>query len=380
MPITDLDGRYRPQRLGKVRLGRIEEKKVKGKIMPIPYATPYFVIDEMPDEIKQEYGEEPSTLRIEFLFDSIEQVFPHYHKYYLRRGLRCMGDGEAVLYRAGGTVEKPIIYIKNAAFTSNVDVPLDEWEEEYGLYEEFGNTIRCWGFDCPASQPGKCRPTGRLCFAIQGHEALGYYEMGTRSINAIGGIVGQLQLALRIFGHITAMPWLLHLRPETVQANGKSRKVYIPVLEIDPPWLQRQFPVRGRHLRAAEEQRRADIADLYGREDLEELDYEPTPQTLLEAAREEPRTVQEAVVDERLAEMESLAAPEGPEVITESGNIYERLLEDANHNLSKRGYKSRYENVDEIRRALEAGAVSGRLNHDKYLDYLMIALETKEQE
>lgn len=392
MPITDLDGRYRPQRLGKVRLGRTKEKKIKGKTVEIPYATEYFVIDELPEEIREEYGDEPTTLRIEFLFNTIDQVFPHYHKYFLRRGLRCMGDGEMVLYRAGGTVEEPVIYIKNGAFAVHDDTPLEEWEDEYGIYEEFGNTVRCWGFDCPTSQPGKCRPTGRLCFAIQGHEALGFYEMGTRSINAIAGIVGSLKLALMAFGHLDNMPWLLHLRPEIVQAGGKGRKIYVPIIQIDPPWMQKHWPMRGAHLRAVEERRRADIVDLYGVEDVEELEFEPTSPALLEAAREEEghgeaeepsktarETLEEAeaVVEEVLGEMESDSV-EGVEIVTESGLLHERLMADANHNLEKRGYKVRYRTPDEIRQALETAGISGMMKPDKYLEYLTIVLDAKE--
>lgn len=394
MGIRDLDGRYRPQRLGKVRLGRKKETKIKDKIIEIPYATEFFVLDDMPEEIRKEYGEEPTTLRIEFLFNSIEQVFPHYHQYYLRRGLRCMGDGDVVLYRTAGTAEEPVVCVKNAIIAAHiVDEWLDEWAEQYGGVEPVGNGLRCLGFDCPSSEPGKCRPRGRLCFAVQGHEALGYYEMGTGSINAIAGIVGQMELALTIFGHIDAMPWNLHLRPETVLVEGKSRKIYVPWIEIDPTWLQRHFRMRGRHLRATEDSRRADIADLYDDEDLEPLNHDPTPQALLEAAREEEeeeptsttakKVVEEAqaAIEEQLAEMRPEAPPEdepgdGPKIITEKGNIYERLMEDANHNLKKK--TQHYQDVDEIRQAMEAGGVKGRLAHGRYLDYLTIVIDAKE--
>jgi len=375
-----------------VRLGRKKERKTKGgKVVEIPYATPYFVMDDMPPEIQNEYGEEPTTLKIEFLFNTIPQVFPHFHQYYLARGLRCMGDGEIVLYRTAGTVEEPEVCIKDAVLLVSASMASEEWTEEYGTNEEAGNTLRCLGFECPSSKPGGCRPRGRLCFAIQGHEALGYYEMGTGGINAIAGIVGQFQLAFSIFGHIDSIPWKLHLRPETVQANGKSRNIYVPWIEIDPAWLQRHVHSRGAHLRAIEESKRSDIADLYGRDDVEDLDHDRTPQHLLEAASEE---------DYRptLEEVEAVAAPatgfkeaveeaqeviegelEGPEVTTKKGNIYERLMKDANHNLKKRGYKARYTGVEEVRQAMDDGGIMGRLVLDKYLDYLSIVLEVKER-
>jgi len=403
MPISDLDGRYRPQRLGIVRLGRTEEKKIKGKIVKIPYATPYFVMDDMPEAIRKEYGPEPTTLRIEFLFNSIHDVFPHFHQYYLRRGLRCLGDGEMVLYRAAGTAKEPFVCIRDAVIAT--DLPeelLEQWLQEYGTTDPEGNSFQCLGLDCPLSEPGKCRPRGRLLFAMRGHAALGYHQMGTGSINAIAGIVGQFMLAHSIFGHITAIPWNLHLRPETVQVEGKSRKIYVPWIEIDPPWFQRHFQpdIRARHLRAADDRKRADIADLYGDDDIEDLAHEQTPQALIEAAREEeeevaPTPAQEpveqaqAVLEEATQPEEppesppSVAAPEGeppdgPEVVTKKGSLYERLLQDANHNLEKRGYKARYEGVEEIRQAMEAGGVKGRLLFNNYLDYLTIVLAAKE--
>jgi len=79
-----------------------------------------------------------------------------------------------------------------------------------------------------------------------------------------------------------------------------------------------------------------------------------------------------------LEEEEGAAPTEGMEVITKKGNIYERLMEDANHNLEKRGYEGRYQDVDEIRQVMEAGGVKGRLLVNEYLDYLTIILEAKE--
>lgn len=399
MPITDLDGRYRPQRLGIVRLGRTEEKKIKGKVHKIPYATPYFVMDDMPEAIRKEYGPEPTTLRIEFLFNSIEQVFPHYHQLYLRRGLRCMGDGQIVLYRVAGTLKNPVVCVRDAAICAHIaDEWLEDWAKEYGTTDPMGNSFACLGLDCPSSEPGKCRPKGRLLFAMRGHAALGYHQMGTGGINAIAGIVGQFMLAQRVFGHIDAIPWNVHLRPETVQVEGKSRKIYVPWIEIEPPWFQRHFEpdIRARHLRAAEDRKRGDIADLYDDEDLEPLEHERTPQALLEAAREQeeqeavpspaPEPVEEAVgiVEDHIEEMEEEAPqedepPDGPEVLTTKGNIYERLLQDANHNLEKRGYRARYTGVEEVRQAMDDGGVKGRLLLEKYLDYLTIVIDVKER-
>lgn len=287
MPIKDLTGRIRPQRLGRVRLGRKREIKKGNKTILIPYATPYFVLDDMPDDVRAIYGEEPTTLNIHFLFNSIPDIFPNYHMFYLRRGLRCMGDGEIVLYRVIGKPEEPTVVIRGAAWSGEVDDETKEaWIEKYGAVEPFANTVACLGLECPVSQERDCRPTGRLCFAVQDYDALGYFDMRTSGINAIAGILGQLGLGMAMFGHITAIPWHLHLRPETVQVGGKGLTIYVPWVTIDPKWLQVNLPKRGLHLRAAEEERIGDIADLYGWEDVEDLAYDRTPVALLEEAKE----------------------------------------------------------------------------------------------
>jgi hypothetical protein len=53
-------------------------------------------------------------------------------------------------------------------------------------------------------------------------------------------------------------------------------------------------------------------------------------------------------------------------------------MEDANYNLKKRGYEGRYENGNEIHRALDAAGIFGMLKPGSYLDYLMVALNAKE--
>lgn len=322
MPIKDITGRIRPQRLGRVRLGRKRQIKKGKKTIEIPYATPYFVLDDMPDEVKAIYGDEATTLRIHFLFNSIPQVFPNFHMFYLRRGLRCMGDGEIVLYRVMGQPDEPTVVIRGGAWAAEVNEETKEaWTKKYGAFETLGNTITCLGFDCPVSQERDCRPTGRLCFALQDYAAQGYFDMRTSSINAIGGILGQLELGMAMFGHITDIPWNLHLRPETVQVEGKQLTIYVPWIEIDPKWLQHNLSKRGLHLRAAEEEKMSDIADLYGWEEVEDLAYEKTPAALLAtaASSDEPKEeLKEIPPDEPKEELEEPPAdkPEEKESAT----------------------------------------------------------------
>ena len=104
MPISFLEDRHRAQRLGRVRLGVKKISSKTGKEYPV--ATPYFVLDDAP-ALKEFYSETPVALNIEFLWDNIEFTFPHYMRRYTASGLRCLGDGDLVLYHvnADGDVD-----------------------------------------------------------------------------------------------------------------------------------------------------------------------------------------------------------------------------------------------------------------------------------
>ena len=71
MPIKDLSNARILPRLGKIRLGIKVEPPDKS---PYPKATDYFVV---PDEIKQEVGEQPKELQIMFPSNDMEQVGWH---------------------------------------------------------------------------------------------------------------------------------------------------------------------------------------------------------------------------------------------------------------------------------------------------------------
>lgn len=282
MPTKDLEQRYRPQRLGKVRLG-IKKKNKKG--VEYPSATDYFVLPDIPG-LKEAYGEKPTTLDIVFLFDSIEMVFPHFHKWYGGRGLRCLGDGEIVYYRTNGPAEKPVVTIRGAVLQEEWAKYTDEWEETYDGIFPIGNTVSCAGVNCPISDGQRCRPTGRLCFSIIGLPMLGYLELTVHQ-RALLGIAGQLKLAYHIFGHLTGIPFKLHLSKETIQVQGKARKIYTPWLEIEPKWMAANLPKPEERKALMEARAAADREELYGPGDTEELDYTPTPPEVIEEAEKE---------------------------------------------------------------------------------------------
>ena len=281
MAIKGLTERRRFQRMGKIRLGI---KKVSAKMgKEYPAATDYFVLTDAPD-VARIYGEQPRTLHVLFFFDNIEANLPHYMKRYTGRGLRCLGDGEIVYYRAapveqrknGGEVEAVMKPLIQGAVARNGPQP-----EEYGPATPVGNSVACPGLDCPLAQSGECRPTGRLHVGIQEVPRLGYYELVVHQ-RALIGLISQMELARALFGHLTDIPWLLHLAPDMVQVDGQQRKIYTPWVEIDPSWLSREMARRGQHKQLVAARRQEDIALLFGENgddiplaaDVEELDYE----------------------------------------------------------------------------------------------------------
>lgn len=273
MPIKDLAQRYRPQRIGKIRLG-IRKKNKQG--VEYPSATDYFVCPDVPG-LKERYGEKPIALEIFFLFDSTDQIFPHFHKYYSASGLKCMGDGESVWYRTDARGEDRIVTVRGIAVTPEAtEDDFATWQEIYSTRERIANSVRCLGTDCPLSDGQHCRPTGRLCFAIVGVPILGYFELTVHQ-RALLGIAGQLELAKAMFGHLTGIPFNLHLSQETVQVNGKARKIYTPWIAIDPVWMAQELPKRLEHKRLMGAEAKGDVEDLYGTEDVEDLDYEQLP-------------------------------------------------------------------------------------------------------
>lgn len=291
MPIYDLSDRRRFQILGKIRLGVKKVSEKTGK--EYPTATDYFVV---PEEVAGLHGNKPTTLPIWFYFDSLEMTFPQYHKRYMQRGLRCMGDGRMVIVRYTGPVDTPVAVVKNG-----VGKP-EEQPEEYGPAERFGtNGIRCSGLECPfqTMKNPECRPTGRLLFSVDGLSRLGLYQLTVHQ-RAIVGINSQLMLAQAMFGHITDIPFLLHLTPEEVQVNGTRRKIYTPWIEIEPNWLAREFRRRQEHKQlvqaAKERQTKEDIALLYGPqpEDLEPLDDDETTISI-----EDVETYDEVIQEDR---------------------------------------------------------------------------------
>ena len=202
MPIKDFEGRGRIPRLGKIRLG----ERVKGEKSDYPKAVDHFVC---PIEVRAVYGDNPKTLQIAFHSDKLEEVFPQYYKRYGKStGLVCKGDGE----------------IANCI---NPDT---------GEFEE----TECLGRDCDFYKKDKCKAIGNLYFMIRGVKRFGVYQLDTSSYNSILNVNGGIEYAKKLTGgRLATLPFILEVRPQEVNPEGKKKTVYVLHLEADIPKMMK---------------------------------------------------------------------------------------------------------------------------------------------
>jgi len=233
MPISFLTQRHRVQRIGRVRLGTTKEyKKRDGTTGKMPVALPYFVV---PDELKSLLGDQPTSLAIMFLANDLEAIFPHYLRNYTKSGLKCLGDGETILYR-----------VPEEGPPDVRDGFLMDPKTKKRLFADEARTqfvqVPCLGMDCLAYQDGLCKATGYLRFILTAAPRLGYYDLVCHQ-RAVVGIKTQLQLALDTFGRLTGIPFILHRgEEEKVPVTVKGKTTDMPIrtqwVEVDPEWFQ----------------------------------------------------------------------------------------------------------------------------------------------
>jgi len=336
MPINFLANRHRAQRLGRVRLG-IKAFKCKecGEKVPAtgehlidcphcgaqdratkrktyPSATPYFVLGHAP-ALKEIYREQPTQLNIEFLWDDIHMTFPHYMRRYSARGLRCLGDGTAILYRVS---EKGDVDVRDGNLTDpGGKVLMDDDNQPI--------KVACLGEQCPHYVDGGCKPTGFLRFLPVEAPRLGYYDMVCHQ-RAIVGIKTQLELAHGIFQHITGIPFVLHrgeVEYVAVKIPGKGM-VDMPIrtqwIEIEPTWFAENFRLRDKHRVLAQAKVRQDVIDLFQEDETsDELALAPTKIGEFKRPLFDGETGE--ILDADAVVLEALVAATDAEVLSEPG-------------------------------------------------------------
>jgi hypothetical protein len=259
MPISFLQDRHRIQRIGRIRLGHKEAKRRKdGTEVAYPVADPFFLV---PDELKATYGEHPTALNICLYSDDLEAVFPHYLRRYTASCLRCLGDGDNIIYAVNDQGQVSVRDYCAVGPDGKV------------LMTSAGPTrVSCQGEECPHYQSGACKPTGFLRFIVTEHARMGYYDIVCHQ-KAVITIKTQLQLALSMFGRLMDIPFVLHRGDEeTVAVKTPKGIVNMPVrtqwIEIEPTWFQANVGRTGAVLAESQQRRRllAAVAnrDLYG--------------------------------------------------------------------------------------------------------------------
>jgi len=239
MPIVGISDKTRLQKVGRIRLGHRELVMHKGpekKAIYRPVADPFFVLTDAP-AVADVAGDNPTSLRIIFLSDNMEKTFPHYLRRYSARGLRCMGDGQTVMYHIN---DDGIKDVNNGLLCNDKGVttlfPVGDSKEKTQA-----RAMPCAGLDCPFYATLECKPTGYLRFALADMPRQGYLDLVCHQRATIG-IKTSLELSLSTFGRLTGIPFILHRGDEeSVQVRTKDGKtqamlIRVPWLEVDPAW------------------------------------------------------------------------------------------------------------------------------------------------
>lgn len=207
MPIKGVSEVRRITRGGHIRLGEMKET-ANGK--QYPSKVDYFIADfDDPENARifhELYGEKPKKIEIAFAYETIDENFPQWYKFYGKSaGLRCKGDGE-----------KAIRVMENGEY-GDVECP----EPDYCNY-------------CMMNGKPQCTRNASLQFFIKGIPGLCVYQINTTSFNSIVNINSNIDL-LRNWrnGAPISGLWLeLELAPQFAHAQGKKVTIYTLRLNI----------------------------------------------------------------------------------------------------------------------------------------------------
>jgi len=220
VPVRDLTERPQIPRLGKVRLG--DQSGTNGA----PVNQPHFVV---PPEVQAIYGEKPTELNVVFLSDDLEKIASQYYRAYNKsNGLICKGDG----FRADAILDESALR-KNGG-----ELNVEAWA--HGTQGTMvRQNIACAGAGyegappCPMYAAKKCGIRGFYQFAIKDVPGLGVYQMDTGSMVSIRKMNGAIELSRQLLGGVAGIPMKLKRVQEEVSPDGKKKKVWMVMLEVD---------------------------------------------------------------------------------------------------------------------------------------------------
>lgn len=216
MAIKQIKDREQLPELGNIRLG-VRSETQGG----YPQNVEYFVLDNVP-EVKAVYGENPTELHAYLPTDEVDDVMPHFYKWFkggtkskdgelLGGDLQCWGDGET------GHVRKDM-----DRFTRVVP------------------TRPCLGRECPDwlnNGKPQCKPIMDLFIVLPRVSLLGVYRISSSSWHTIQNFHNQLTLIKRTWGELTNIPFLIYREVKNVNYidnAGVSRKSKPAIMMIKP--------------------------------------------------------------------------------------------------------------------------------------------------
>ncbi len=193
-------------RLGKIRLG-VKKKTQAGK--EYPAEVPYFVC---PPEVEAVYGKTPTAIDIMFPVEDDQFFFQQSYKWYSASHLKCRGDGETAMRRAG-------------------DLTPDQKAEMNGELPKDENALVEIACPCPLLEDGKCKQMGNLMVLIPKVSLAGVYQIDTGSFHNIVNLNSAIDYTRSLVGRIALVPMVLKRRPQSIEYQGKKAMHYLLSLE-----------------------------------------------------------------------------------------------------------------------------------------------------
>ena len=196
---------------GKIRLGlkkKVQKTKtVSGKkekyFIEYPTEVDYFVV---PPAVAAIYGDKPKELDIMIPVNDLNIVFPQAYKWYVKSGIRCLGDG------------------------------IKARRNNEGKWEEIG--CPCKNLKTKDNPKGVCGRVANFLFILPKVNAGGVYQIDTGSIHSIIDIQSGLEYAAELFHSATGerrfnmIPLKLKRIERETHGSGRKETHYTMVIEL----------------------------------------------------------------------------------------------------------------------------------------------------
>jgi len=206
--------------LGKIKIGKKgkETTSSRGNKFRQPVKFDHFEVTTvnrdangdyiLDSEIMANYGANPKTLNIFFLFDNIDQNFQTRFALFAKSECRCSGDGRTAQRK-----------LENGQMTE----------------------IACDPETCPFYQNKQCKISGVLnCLLAESQTVGGIYRLRTHSFHSVRNILGSLSLIQQLTGGIlSGIKFQLTISPKAVSVGGKATTIQI--LNIEYRGLQKNL-------------------------------------------------------------------------------------------------------------------------------------------